>query len=64
MLCTSAALRKVLEKDITDTLARLRAVRDEGDKEQITVAEKRLDWMLDRLVLLLEEIEEQKEGRS
>lgn len=48
-MTVTTASRKALQQDITDTLRRLRDYRDTGNRNQIRVAQNRLDWLLDRL---------------
>lgn len=39
----------VLQRDITDTLRRLRVAREKGDTRAESHYESRLNWLLDRL---------------
>lgn len=48
-MTVTTASRQALQQDITDTLRRLRDYRNTGNRNQIRVAQNRLDWLLDRL---------------
>lgn len=48
----SSSPRDVICRDITDALNRLRIYRSSGNRHQVTVAQRRLDWLLDRLLLM------------
>jgi len=38
-----------LSAEITATLARLRAARELGDTDELSLSERRLDWLLSRV---------------
>lgn len=40
---------ETLARDLTETLARLRAARAVGDEHETYVCENRLDWLLSRV---------------
>lgn len=40
----------VLQRDITDALQRLRDARAAGSAREVVVCERRLNWLLDRLL--------------
>jgi hypothetical protein len=48
----STSPRDVICRDISDALYRLRIYRVSGTRHQVAVAQRRLDWLLDRLCLI------------
>jgi hypothetical protein len=48
----SSSPRDLICRDISDALYRLRIYRVSGTRHQVAVAQRRLDWLLDRLCLI------------
>jgi len=46
-----------LERDITESLLRLKLARSQRDHKETRVCEKRMNWLLDRLNEFIEEAE-------
>lgn len=63
MFCTPSVTQKLLEKDLKEAWGRLKIARSARDDKECRVIEKRLDWLLDRLGMLLAE-EKPKGGDS